>query len=303
LSSHRYQVFGLRVDSALPCPELLPVAEDSVADIRVELSPLETCLPNATFSGPRVQTAPDTYQFQIPEIARYRIEHGARILVDPHPDADEGDVRLWLLGTALGALLHQRGLLPLHVSATELNGAAIAFGGASGAGKSTLIAALHRRGLPLLTDDVGVAVPTDQGMRFYPGFPRIKLWRDALEHFGLDHRPLIPDLTRTDKYHLRVDSGFQAESLPLRRLYLLERSDEDAIRIEQLRGIEAIEQVRANTYRPGIVQRLGRSGPHLQACGRIAQQVEIYRLSRLWQLDRLDATVDRLLVHSEAASA
>ncbi len=230
------------------------------------------------------------------------MQNGTQILVDPLPDADPGDVRLWLLGTALGALLHQRGLLPLHVSALAIDGGAYAFCGDSGAGKSTLAAALHRRGLPLLTDDVGLAVPESRGIMFYPGFPRIKLWRDALEHFGLDHGPLIRDLTRTDKYHLRLDpdDGFHAAPLPLRRLYLLERgADDDPVRIEPVRGHEAISLIQANTYRPGLVRRLGRAGEHLRQCGRIASGIQVFRLQRPWRLEQLDETVDRLLAHPE----
>lgn len=312
-----YQVFGLTLSSDLECPELLPGPNASQADIQVRVASLAGVFDQASFSNDRVQIGTGIYQFLIEGVARYRVEVGRRILIDPVLTADPGDIRLWLLGTALGALLHQRGLLPLHVSALALDGAAFAFCGDSGAGKSTLAAALHRRGLPLLTDDVGLAVPKAvppagfetstavDAITFYPGFPRLKLWRDALDHFGLDHRPLIRDLTRVDKYHLRLDAddGFHAQPLPLRRLYLLERgADDDAVRIEPVRGHEAITLIQANTYRRGLVHRLGRAGEHLRQCGRIAQGVRVYRLSRPWDLARLDATVDSLLVHLRQAA-
>ena len=66
---------------------------------------------------------------------------------------------------------------------------------------------------------MGLAVPEGDRVPFYPGFPRIKLWRDALDHFGLDHRTLIRVLTRADKYHLRLASDFHDQPLPLRHLY------------------------------------------------------------------------------------
>ncbi|NEX18412.1 MAG: hypothetical protein C1943_17865 [Halochromatium sp.] len=380
-----YQVFGLHVASEIPCPELLGpevdlengfrkappcpeqpgsepasnLAGDPARSARSAPSPdchwrlarlepaLEPASDHASVANDQFQIAPGLYQFLIKDVARYRVQDGREILVDPLPDADPGDVRLWLLGTALGALLHQRGLLPLHVSALALSGGAYAFCGDSGAGKSTLAAALHRRGLALLTDDVGLAVPesppapsdqlgdhqpsnqpsnqpSDQPndqrsalfnatlspgaarepqmlpVRFYPGFPRIKLWRDALDHFGLDHRPLIRDLTRTDKFHLRLDAhdGFQAHPLPLRRLYLLERgAEDDAVRIEPVRGHEAISLIQTHTYRPGLVRRMGRAGDHLRQCGRVASRIQVFRLQRPWRLDRLDETVDQLLSH------
>ena len=310
---NRYQVFGLRIASEIPCPELLGPepggtetshlpASQPPPDCHWCLARLEPELAGASVATAQVQIAPGVYQFLIQDVARYRVRDGREILVDPLPDADPGDVRLWLLGTALGALLHQRGLLPLHVSALTLAGGAQAFCGDSGAGKSTLATALHRRGLPLLTDDVGLAVPEVDGVTFYPGFPRIKLWRDALDHFGLDHRPLIRDLTRIDKYHLRLDpdDGFQAQPLPLRRLYLLERGAEaDPVRIERVRGHSAISLLQANTYRPGLVRRLGRAAGHLRQCGRVASAIQVFRLRCPWRLDRLDETLDQLLAHLE----
>ena len=51
-----------------------------------------------------------------------------------------------------------------------------------------------------LGDDVGVVIPDAAGRPlFYPGLPRIKLWRDALEHFRIDHRRLTGDGSRPSK--------------------------------------------------------------------------------------------------------
>ena len=42
------------------------------------------------------------------------------------PGASSRNVRVFLLGSAFGALLHQRGLLPLHANAVEVDGRAVA---------------------------------------------------------------------------------------------------------------------------------------------------------------------------------
>lgn len=294
---HRYHLFGLTLESAVECPELLPALADAPADVGIGVAALSPALELASFSSEWVQIAPGVYQFLIDGVARYRVERGRQVLIDPVPGADPGDVRLWLLGTALGALLHQRGLLPLHASALALGGAAHAFCGDTGAGKSTLAAALRQRGLAVLTDDVGLVAPEPDRILFYPGFPRIKLWNDALAHFGLDHRTLIRDHTRADKYHLRLVEDFTAQPLPLRHLYVLERTVDGPSRIEPVRGIEAIRRVQANIYRPKLAQRLGRTGGHLRLCGRVAEGARVFRFSRPWGLDRLEASLDRLLEH------
>ena len=74
-----------------------------------------------------------------------------KLSADNVPDAN---IRLYLLGSAMGVLLHQRGLLPLHANAVEIDGKAFAFMGASGSGKSTLAAWFHDHGYRIIADDV-----------------------------------------------------------------------------------------------------------------------------------------------------
>ena len=296
---NHYSIFGLSVGADFELPELLPAPPDSAPDIRVLRADIPPVIPEGSANRGAELFGPAIYRFEIAQVARYQIEQGATILVEPAVEAAPGDVRVWLLGTALGVLLHQRGLLPLHVSAVAVDGAAFAFCGHSGAGKSTLAAALHRRGLPLLTDDVALVTPDHHQAILYPGFARIKLWRDALDHFELDPQGLIPDMTRTDKYHLNLKQagGFHAAALPMRRLYLLERSPGAQIFIEPVQGHNAIGLIGEHTYRVGIARRMGAAADHLVRCGQIAQRIQVFRFQRPWQHDSLTASTDALLAH------
>src|SRR5258708_39789946 len=84
----------------------------------------------------------------------------------------------------MGAIFHQRGLLPLHANAIEVGGQAVAFVGPSGAGKSTLAAYFRDRGYRVLCDDVWVvSFGSDGEPLAWPGVPRVKLWGDALAAF------------------------------------------------------------------------------------------------------------------------
>ena len=114
----------------------------------------------------------------VPEVGRYACSDGVLITVEAAPGASEDALRLFLLGSALGCLLTQRGLLVLHGNAFVVDGGCAVVLGHSGAGKSTLAAEMHRRGHLVLSDDV---VPVDAAGRAIPGWPRIKLWQDALD--------------------------------------------------------------------------------------------------------------------------
>lgn len=296
--SFRYTIFGLTVDSQLECPELMPGLDDADPDFRIIQEDIPEQLEGATQRTRYGQYAPGIYQLQIDEVARYRAEGGRVIRVNPDPRAAEGDVRLWLLGTCLGALLYQRGLLPLHVSAVAVDGQAFAFCGESGAGKSTLASALHRKGFPLLTDDVGLAVPGADGVLLYPGMPRIKLWHDTLQEFELADTPgLIRDLTRTDKFHVPVHQGFQSSALPLAGIYVLQRAPDDQTRIERVSGHQAIGLIRDNSYRPTLPIRLGHAAAFLRNCGGVTSQTRVYRYQRAWKLDGLGIAMTHLVQH------
>lgn len=297
-----YQLFGLTLASDIPLPELLPADAGKPADVRI----CRAELPEAFSQVPQTPAQPSTedraWQFAVRDVARYRVSGGRLIEVDPMPGADEGDVRLYLLGTAIGVLLHQQGRLPLHVCAIARENEAHAFCGVSGAGKSTLAAGLHRAGFSLLCDDVGLVIPDAVGQPWlYPGMTRIKLWCDALDHLGLDPAGLTPDLTRLDKYHLTVrelEDAFHAGPLPLTRLYELQWGDpEEGVTIEPLNRDQTLALAIAHTYRPGMVRKGGFPQSHLRQCGQLANRVQGFCYRRPRDLRRFEAALRVLIDH------
>ncbi len=285
-----YTAYGLIISSDLECPELLPAPETASVDITINLGKVPELDRHATRMGENIHVGSNYFQITIDNIAHYHAANGKSITVEPAEGANEGDVRLLLLGTVIAAVLHQRHLLPLHVSAVAVDGRAHAFTGESGAGKSTLAAVLNRHGLPLLCDDVGVVVPDSSGtVLFYPGFPRIKLWQDALEHFGIESYSLVRDLTRANKYHLHLDDTFHRQPLPLAALYQLERNEHgESMRMEPLDLLSTTGLLISHTYRGALVRQLGDPAAHIGQCTQIAKSIRAYRYIRPWNLAQLD---------------
>src|SRR5262249_42847204 len=127
-------------------------------------------------------------------VASMLVRDGNEIVIDRAPNSTDEDIRLFLLGSAFGALLHQRGVIVLHGSTIKINeDAAILFVGHSGMGKSTLAAVLHRRGYPWIGDDVcAITFGTDGTPFVAPAYPQTKLAPDALDHLGIDGSSLRP---------------------------------------------------------------------------------------------------------------
>jgi len=86
------------------------------------------------------------------------------------------DVRLFLLGSAIGALMHQRGLLVLHGSTVKVGDECVVFLGSSGVGKSTLATQLRHRGYACLGDDVCAISIGEDGVPYAaPAYPPASL--------------------------------------------------------------------------------------------------------------------------------
>jgi len=298
VSAFDYSVFGLHVRSCFELPELLPAPGRAAPDVSIELG-----------SIPMVRQGEDdglndvdgALVLVIPEVARYRIEAGNRITVEPEPGVPERNVRLFLLGSAFGALLHQRGLLPLHANAIEIGGRAVAFMGPSGAGKSTLAAWFHDGGFKLIADDVCVVSFGIDGCPYTsPGLPRLRLWIDALQRMGRDlqglNRSFLGD--EHEKFDVPMDAAFLARSrMPLAAIYLLDRGGEFSI--VPLRGIEAADAIFANTYRGGYLAKTSGQKQHWDSAVRLVRGTPVFRAIRQWDPRALEEQCSRLLHHAQ----
>ncbi|QJQ94015.1 MULTISPECIES: hypothetical protein [Halomonadaceae] len=298
-----YNTYGLTVSSQIELPELPAIEQCTDPEIEILTQKVDEELEGATFSGSWLQISDESCQLKLEGISRYRIEKGQRILLDrriprdPEKEVVPGDIRLYLLGSALGILLHQRNWLPLHVSALSTPDGVWAFTGHSGAGKSTLGAWLHySQEWPLVTDDVAVIKPHEELPYLYPGPPRVKLWKDALAALGIDKQGLTRDLTRTDKYHLTLSKGFQRQPQPLKALVMLERGEDgEEATLTKMKGIEAFKIVMATLYRPEVGREFNSSESLLQNISRLAGQIEVYRFRRPWSLKDMNQSIRPLL--------
>ncbi|MBZ0329209.1 hypothetical protein KZO25_02620 [Halomonas sp. ANAO-440] len=298
-----YRTYGLTIASQLELPELPKAEATSQPDVVVLTPGVAEKLEGATFRKGWLEMGDDRCQITIEGVARYRVEDGQRILLDRRvprevdPVADPGDIRLFLLGSALGGLLHQRHWLPLHVSALKTPSGVWAFTGHSGAGKSTIGAWLHyTQNWPLVTDDVAVIKPHEDIPYLHPGPPRVKLWKDALAALGIQTEGLVRDLTREDKYHLMLNKGFQDHPSPLKALVMLERAEEgEAASLERIRGVEAFKSVMATLYRPEMGTEFNTAEQLMRESIKLAGKIRVYRFRRPWSLDQMNSSIEPLL--------
>ena len=230
-----YSAYGLSIWSEIELPELFPAREsehNSATDVHITLGRVsESGLEDAGKTPDWFQASPDELWLDIEGIARFLITNGNRITIDPYPGGDKESIRLFLLGSAFGAILFQRSHFVLHGNAIRIGDQCLVCVGDSGAGKSTLAAGFMQRGYSIISDDV---VPVDDKQRAIPGFPRIKLWQDTADKLGIDTRELQRIRPSDEKFNYPLLEGFQATPLPIRWIYALGMHDKDTVTLTQL---------------------------------------------------------------------
>ncbi|WP_114227995.1 MULTISPECIES: hypothetical protein [Sphingomonas] len=288
-----YRLFGLAIRSEIALPELSAVDTVRVPDLVIRVGALPAGLPSAPGFHPLERGG----LLVIEGVGRYLALAGRELVVEPVAGVPERNLRLFLLGSAMGLLMHQRGLLPLHANAVVIDGRAFAFTGPSGVGKSTLAAWFAQAGYPLLSDDVcAIGVDADGVARVFPGLPRLRLWRDAIERSGREvgsYARSFEDADDFDKYDVPLPSGgLASEPAPLGGVILLERGENAGL--EALAPAAAMEVLFGNIYR-GEYLSAGEHERVWRTCLALASRLPVLRWTRSWRLDHYAAEVAVLL--------
>lgn len=226
---------------------------------------------------PQVSVGPGALWLNIPDVAVYAVLGGEQVLIQPYPDADPAAIKLFLLGTCMGAILWQRGFTVLHGNAVRMGDGVMVCVGHSGAGKSTLAAEFVRRGFSVIADDV---VAVDGNANAVQGIPRIKLWQESLDHFAMQSRDLTRLRSGEDKFSIKVNTVDDGIRLPVKWIFILQSGDCDYPHLEMIGSMEVLPQLVEHSYRLELVTGFGLRGSHFLNCTRIASQSVIARVIR-----------------------
>lgn len=293
---YQYFAYGLTIASELALPELIP--SNGVANVVIQFGRLSppALHPTPSYCSCHI-TAQEAY-LAWADGGVFYVQDGYKIVVDPIAGVDERILRLYLLGAALGLLLHQRGLMVLHANTVVVKGHAIAVVAERGYGKSTTTGALYHRGHELLADDVTAIAPLDQELLALPGFPRLKLWPESVVALGQDPTtlPLLhPELEKRDR---TIEQGFAQRPVPLSKIYLLE--DGDQLEVQPLPPGEAIATLMRHWYcsrfGAAMLEVIGTKSHFLQ-CASLARRVPVYALKRPYNLSALMAIAQLVEEH------
>lgn len=281
--THFYQAYGLNFCSEWQFPEL-PVVDplpDAQIDVHIRAGEVPETLDNPTSSGVVYAASANLFLLKLKGIGRYLVRNGDEIIIEPDVDASDNDIRVFLLGSGFGALLHQRQLLVIHAGAIYSEQGAVLFSGPSGIGKSTLLGEMLRRGYNMMVDDVcAVTLDSNEKPLVLPGYPRTRLWADSAEKLDVSTDGLQKTRPTLEKFERQLPDQFHASNAPMHRIYLLSSHNTDKLELEPLPAINTFAAVLHNTYRNTFLEGLEMRGVHFAMVSALASNVSVVKVVR-----------------------
>ncbi len=281
-SVHWYEMYGLVVRSELELPEALtaidpPKVVDDFVDIREGHTPRS--LKGGKQLADWIDVAGDQCLYWFQNVCRMLITGGRTIVIDRFTGVSDADVRAFLFGSGIGTIVHQRRLVPVHISAVQSPFGTLAFTGDSGAGKSTIAASLAKyNGWSILCDDMAVLAPSDPEPLIHLGTRRNKLWQDAIDALELGDREKSRDFSRLDKYHMLLEQYVGRVAPPIAHLFELTWGD--SISTSELPPSGRFALVLNTVYRPYLTPVFGDISVVNQTALKVSRRMQAYSLSR-----------------------
>lgn len=206
------------------------------------------------------------------------------ISIPPIDDPALREELLW--GVPIVLCFLERGDLPLHAAAVEINGGAVLLAAPGTYGKSTLSAAFSEAGYRLLSEDV-VCLRTTPVPAVLPGPAAFRLRPDVAEQIVVRSAEPVRGSPDRHRFSLRSDARGDGRSIPLSAILLL-RNSERPPTVEPLAVQDAIPDLWALSLR-----LKNDEGAHcFRTLVEAASGVPVFNLRRRLRVDDLPATID-----------
>lgn len=273
------------------------VFSDLLSDVSVLTDSLPITLDNVQSRGVLWQVAGERFLLDVPEVARYLVEAGSSITIEPAPDALPQTIEHFLRMLPLAALVYQRGMLAFHAAAVTNGEYTVLLAGNSGSGKSTILAALLQRGWAMMTDDLAIVALDEQGQpTVYPSRAGIALWPDSLNNLGIASDSF--SYCDANRKEYPVHGHFDNKPRTLRGIYRLNVNNKSEVAVEELEGSARFQMIGTLLYNSQVADALCNRSDYLRSVATIAQKVQSRDLSRprgIWSVKTL---IDHVLNNS-----
>ena len=316
-----YPIYGITFSSNLALPILAPVSAPSTVDVEVHLTQEES----PSLSQEKIEQQPrGWYKQQKADGAYYCLFLGG-VKTSFHVEIALNGKQIWiswseiplaevtaiLIGCVIGTALRLQRKLCLHSSVINIDNRAVAIIGAKGAGKSTTAAALAKRGYPILADDIAVLADCGDAFLVQPGYPRLRLWKPAVNALYGSEKDLSRVFQQTDKHFVELNQNpgsawhFHSQPLPLAAIYVLGERQQSpyAPSLDTLSPQVGLMHLLTHRYPQNLKLEIDEQAREFSVLGRLAKTVPVRSLHRENNLAKLSEVCDLVANDIETTSA
>ncbi len=277
----KYRAFGLIIESDIPL-HAEEVAADSVVDLRIISGECPDSISSPIVDNKWAKVNSVEALITIEAVGTFYISHGSTITANVLPDVPNEVTRMYLFGTCMGAVLQQRGIMPLHGSSVCKEGIALVISGDSGSGKSTLAAEFISRGWKLMSDDVTPVVETDGVYYAQSTYPGQKMWEDTIHRSEATNRVvenIIREESGRSKYQLSAGDSFVYAKYPIKYVVVLGVGGDELVADEAIEYTK-MDMLMRNLYRSFLVVDKDGKTEQLRMCLKLANQLRCFLVLR-----------------------
>lgn len=234
----------------------------------------------SVFSREHIAVSENDFFLEVKNVASYRVQNGNTVYVNPCEYTDTASIKLFLNGSILGAILHQRGILPFHGNSFEFNGNGIIICGNAGVGKSSIAASFCQNGAHFINDDITPIRITESSISILPIKTRFKLWDDSIQQLNIQNQEKEKIRPSIDKYYIQSFNQQYKEQI-LNYIFILGIHNKDNFTTTEITGMEKFNIMRKQIYRKLYLNGM----PETEKCYyhqllQIASKTKIIRILR-----------------------
>ncbi len=292
MANYTYSAYGLNFASEFPLPELMP-HENGKADIRIIFGKVPEKLESPAAHGVCWQSESGKLLMSIDEVARYLVLEDKEVIIERNNESTEEDIRAFLLGSVLAAVLYSKQIPVIHASVINTPKGAVLFMGRSGAGKSTLLAAFLQRGYGMLADDkAGIMLDEKRVAKVLPAFPIARIMERTIK--ALDFPTDGSWISRgMGKYVVPIKKFVQTPT-KIHAAYSINSHNKDEMSLEPVEAFDKFQILNRNTYRRRFMNQSHQKKSHLRVISKVAEQVKVVKVLRTNNPELINELADKI---------
>ena len=249
--SFNYTIYGLNVESDLEIPEAYKQTDRCQNDVCVVIGDIpqdiQKIITDGNIEGNFMYKGSDFFIFRVADVADYLV-YPSKIYIRLFDNANENDVKVFLLGTGFGLCMILWNNIAIHGGAVCRNNTGIIVTGESGCGKSTITNNLLMNGWKFIADDVCSITIKENGAHINMAYPQLKLCRDAAINMGYDLESLIYIDEDRDKFAVRLKEGYLPEGADFSKLFEITLTEADSVSYTRLEGLQKLQILTRNIF-------------------------------------------------------